>query len=146
MPDLKWGTAMTYNEQSRANLQPAWTTETAPRHPRKGGSWSIADYLRFVASGDHTTGQLRAIADDESEPHGRRAAARLMLDTADDDPRVRGAAFDRVANRLEGTPTQSHRVIDESVPDPQRVLAELQRSIVGSERRQLEAPATDRDV
>ena len=127
---------MPYNAKSLANLKP-WTTETAPRHPRQGGSWSVADYLRFVAGGDHTTEQLRAIADDESEPHGKRSAARLMLDTGDPDAKVRGAAFDRVANRLEGTPMQSHRVVDDAIPDVVAVVENLRAELVGGDRKRL---------
>lgn len=128
---------MPYNAKSLENLKP-WTSETAPRHPRNGGSWSVADYLRFVAGGDHTTEQLRVIADDDSEPHGKRSAARLMLDTGDPDPKVRGAAFDRVANRLEGTPMQSHRVVDDAVPVA--VVARFRAELVGGDRTLLEAP------
>ena len=78
-----------------------------------------------------TAEALRAIVADPTQPQGRQVAAQMMLDGTDPDPRVRGVAAERLIDRLEGKPTQAHRVIDDGPPDVARVLADLRAELVG---------------
>jgi hypothetical protein len=60
------------------------------------------DWIRGLSG--CTEPELRQIADDPGEVISRRAAARMLLDTVDDTPEVRGRAMIRVMDRTEGKP------------------------------------------
>ena len=130
---------MTYSRgehpASRANLAPPFQPgESGCPGGRKPGSWTAADHLRFMQGDEYTAIRLMEIRDDANQPQGKRAAAHLMLAMTDDDPAVARLAFTAVADRLEGKPTQSTRIIDEGPPDVARVLADLRAEIVGGDR------------
>jgi hypothetical protein len=135
----KYYTPKGYNEKSRANLAPQFekgrSGATGPR-----GVWTPAEYMRHMQGDAWPAERLREIAGDPKAAAGKRAAAgQLLAMVPADGAEVREVTearhtFESINNRLEGTPTQSHRVIDDSTPDPARVLEQLQASIVGAER------------
>lgn len=61
-----------------------------------------ADWIRGLSG--CTESELRQIANDPGEVISRRSAARMLLDTVDETPEVRGRAMIRVMDRTEGKP------------------------------------------
>jgi len=102
------------------------------------GAWTPADYLRFLQAGNYTVADLERISDDASEPPGKRGAAQLVLrmltdKAADIAEKIEARrVFESINDRLEGRPTESHRVIDDTEPDPVKVVENLRQALVGT--------------
>ncbi len=94
----------------------------------------------------------RIIATTNDTSFGKRVAANqilsMLVDANDDlDERIEARRVRQEVNdRLEGTPTQSHRVVDEAVPDVIQVVENLRAELVGGDRARLEAPKAGEDV
>ena len=116
------------------------------------GACSPAEYLRMMQSPEYTVPVLRKISRSAKEPVGKRVAANqilsMLVDANDDlDERIEARRVRQEVNdRLEGTPTQSHRVVDEAVPDVIQVVENLRAELVGGDRARLEAPKAGEDV
>jgi hypothetical protein len=71
---------------------------------RPAGVTYPGDWMRRLLG--RTEADLKQIADDDTEPISKRSVARMLLDTIDTSPEVRGRAAIRVMDRTEGKPTQ----------------------------------------
>lgn len=83
---------------------------------RPKGSLYFNEAVRMLSG--KTEDELRAIADNPNERALVRGVSLQYLDSIDrDNPKTRGEAFDRIANRLEGKPAQT--IVNQ---DPQQVV------------------------
>ena len=132
---------------SRRNLTP-WRSDTAPRTAGKSRHaarrpMSILGHLRLLAGQDLPTDELERQARRKTSTHNRRVAARLLLDTLDDEADTRRKAMAELLDRIEGRPVQVAHVLTADVSDPatllERARAEARAAVVGADM-----PATQR--
>ncbi len=101
---------------SLANLKAPWKPGYAPNpggRPKR--SLYLSEALRMLS--DRTESELRAIADDEGAVVALRAAAKQYLAALNDsNTQHAGKALDRVADRLEGKPTQMQKIALDNEP------------------------------
>ena len=114
---------------SRANLRPPWRKGQSgnPRGRPRGST--PGDFLRHLMTPDATEDSLRAIAQDPKQPVARRAAARMLLNTLDEDPEVARRAMNDAMDRSEGRPAQRHVVAADRSPDPEQALARAREEL-----------------
>ena len=105
---------------------------------RPKGSKSPAEALRSLSGERHTEAELRKVADDPAVHAIKRAAARQILDSLTaDQADERGKAFDRVADRLDGKPTQAVTVEAPQPPTVAQALARARAELVARPRKLL---------
>jgi len=92
---------------------------------RPPGRRALQPGIWLAVLGEATNAELRAIRSDPSASTSKRAAARLWLDTAEDDPNVRRRAIAEVLDRTEGKPRQRHHVEPVRAETPEQVLARV---------------------
>ena len=85
----------------------------------------------LAALADESPDELQRIVDERDGSASRIAAARLILDTLDDDPNVRRRAFDALCDRVEGRAIQRASVSEKGATQSvEECLIELRRRTV----------------
>lgn len=96
---------ITAKDRQRAGLRPAWRAgQSGNAAGRPSAGLVVKEWWNALAG--KPPGELRAIAEDETAPVAKRAAAKRWLDGIDEDGQGRGAAIEQIVSHTDGKAAQ----------------------------------------